>query len=85
MKTVPQWQLRNDITRVLREVEAGERLRVTVDGRPVADLVPFVPIQGFRKTFVPRDAVAALLQRAPLDAAFGRDIKAVTSATIDAR
>jgi len=82
MKTVPQRQLRNDITRVLREVEAGERLRVTVDGRPVADLVP---IEGARTTFVPRDAVADLLQRAPLDAAFGRDIKAVTSATIDAR
>lgn len=40
MREIPQRELRNDISRVLREVEAGERLRITVDGRPVADLVP---------------------------------------------
>jgi prevent-host-death family protein len=37
MKTIPQRELRNLISRVLREVEAGERIRITVDGRPVAD------------------------------------------------
>jgi prevent-host-death family protein len=33
-------ELRNDLSRVLRRVQAGERLRVTLRGRPVADLVP---------------------------------------------
>lgn len=33
-------ELRNDISEVLRRVEAGERLRVTVDRRAVAQLVP---------------------------------------------
>ena len=33
-------ELRNDVIAVLRRVEAGERLRVTVSGRPVAELVP---------------------------------------------
>ncbi len=33
-------QLRNHTAEVLRRVEAGERLRVTVDRRPVAELVP---------------------------------------------
>jgi len=37
---VPQRQLRNDTASLLRRVEAGERLRVTVHGHPVADLVP---------------------------------------------
>jgi prevent-host-death family protein len=37
---VPARDLRNDVSRVLRRVEAGERLRVTVNGRPVAELVP---------------------------------------------
>lgn len=37
---VPARQLRNDVSGVLRRVEAGERLRVTVSGRPVAELVP---------------------------------------------
>jgi prevent-host-death family protein len=33
-------QLRNTVSEVLRRVEAGERLTVTVDRRPVAELVP---------------------------------------------
>jgi len=37
---IPARDLRNDVSGVLRRVEAGERLRVTVSGRPVAELVP---------------------------------------------
>jgi prevent-host-death family protein len=37
---VPQRQLRNDTAALLRRVEAGERLRITVHGHPVAELVP---------------------------------------------
>jgi prevent-host-death family protein len=37
---IPARDLRNDVSAVLRRVEAGERLRVTVSGRPVAELVP---------------------------------------------
>ena len=33
-------ELRNNVSAVLRRVEAGERLRVTVDRRPVAELIP---------------------------------------------
>lgn len=33
-------ELHNDISGVLGRVEAGERLRVTVGGHPVAELVP---------------------------------------------
>lgn len=33
-------ELRNDLGRVLKRVQAGERLRVTLRGTPVADLVP---------------------------------------------
>jgi prevent-host-death family protein len=40
MATVPQRELRNDTAGVLRRVEAGETLRITSNGRPVADLVP---------------------------------------------
>ncbi|MBA2313365.1 MAG: type II toxin-antitoxin system prevent-host-death family antitoxin [Actinobacteria bacterium] len=40
MTDVPARDLRNDVSGVLRRVEAGERLRVTVSGRPVAELVP---------------------------------------------
>jgi prevent-host-death family protein len=37
---VPQRQLRNDTASLLRRVEAGEHLRITVHGHPVAELVP---------------------------------------------
>lgn len=38
--TVPLRELRNQTSEVLRRVEAGEHLVVTVDRRPVAQLVP---------------------------------------------
>jgi prevent-host-death family protein len=40
MTDIPARELRNDVSAVLRRVEAGERLRITVSGRPVAELVP---------------------------------------------
>lgn len=40
MTDIPARDLRNDVSAVLRRVEHGERLRVTVSGRPVAELVP---------------------------------------------
>jgi len=40
MADVSARELRNHVRTVLRRVEAGERLRVTIRGRPVAELVP---------------------------------------------
>jgi prevent-host-death family protein len=37
---IPARELRNHVSEVLRRVQAGERLVVTVSGRPVAELVP---------------------------------------------
>src|SRR5439155_11065784 len=39
-REIAQRELRNNVGRVLREVSAGARLRITVRGRPVADLLP---------------------------------------------
>jgi antitoxin (DNA-binding transcriptional repressor) of toxin-antitoxin stability system len=47
-------------------------MRITVDGHPVADLVP---VGGVRRTFVPIEEVLRLLARAPLDRKFSRDIE----------
>lgn len=46
-------ELRNHTADVLRRVEAGERLHVTVDRRPVAELVPLAA----RSPWVPRRRV----------------------------
>ena len=40
MTTIPQKELRNQVSEVLRRVEAGETFTVTVAGRPVAELGP---------------------------------------------
>ena len=80
MKTIPQRVLRNQIGRVLRDVGAGEPVRITVAGRAVADLVP---VGGERRTFVPGDEVDRLLAQAPLDPAFGCHLEAAGGATID--
>lgn len=50
---VPQRELRNNTAELLRRVEAGERLRITVHGHPVAELVPIER----RRTFVPFDEI----------------------------
>jgi prevent-host-death family protein len=70
-------ELRNNTADVLRRVEAGERLRVTVDRRPVAELVP---LPG-RMTWVPRRrAVDALVQA---DAALAGELCAALPDTVD--
>ncbi len=80
MKTIPQRELRNRISRVLRQVEAGEPMRITVDGRPVADLVP---VGGARRAFVARDQVLTILRRASLDRKFKRDLDRAVGATLE--
>lgn len=38
--TIPQRELRNNVSEVLRRAEAGERIKVTINGRPVAEVGP---------------------------------------------
>lgn len=45
--SIPQRQLRNNTADLLRRVEAGERLRITVHGHPVAELVPVERAESF--------------------------------------
>jgi prevent-host-death family protein len=44
---VPQRELRNNTASLLRRVEAGEQLRITVHGHPVAELIPIDRAQQF--------------------------------------
>lgn len=53
-------ELRARATDVLERVEGGERVRITADGRPVAELVPLTA----RDTWVPRERVVAALRQA---------------------
>ncbi len=55
MESIPQKELRNQVGEVLRRVEAGEILTVTVAGRPVAELSPAA-----RRRWVTGRALAAV-------------------------
>jgi prevent-host-death family protein len=70
-------ELRNHTAEVLRRVEAGERLRVTVDRRPVAELAPLPR----REVWVPRQrALDALVQA---DAGLRGDLDESLPDTVD--
>jgi prevent-host-death family protein len=70
-------ELRNSMADVLRRVEAGESLVVTVDRRPVARLVPLPA----RQTWVPRARADAALVQA--DAQLAADLAEALPDTID--
>lgn len=60
MDQVSVRDLRNRTAEVLRRVEAGQRIQVTVDRRPVAELIPLPR----RSTWVTRERVVASLHQA---------------------
>jgi prevent-host-death family protein len=78
-RVIPQRELRNDVAEVLREVAGGRRVRITVRGRPVADLVPVSE----PKRFVARSEFQSILTEDPLDPGFVRDVQAALGSTID--
>jgi prevent-host-death family protein len=47
MREIGVRELKANLSRVLRQVESGEQVRVTVRGRPVADLVPVGGVQRY--------------------------------------
>lgn len=68
MPTIPQRELRNNISDILRRAEEGERFTITVAGRPVAELGP--PTR-------PGATAAELwqvLQRTPVDPEWADDL-----------
>ena len=59
MDRIPQRELRNDVSAVLRRVMGGERLRVTVAGRDAADLVPIEEVPAWTSGTRARELIAA--------------------------
>jgi prevent-host-death family protein len=71
MTTIPQRELRNNVSEILRRAEQGERFTITVAGRPVAELGP--PARAGRgATFA---ELWQLLAETPVDAAWADDLR----------
>jgi prevent-host-death family protein len=79
MEDVPARELRNDVSGVLRRVEAGARLRVTVSGRPVAELVPLA----VRPRSMGWDAFVRGIEDWRADAGLGRDLAELVPETTE--
>ena len=71
-------ELRNTVSDVLRRVEGGERITVTVDRRPVAELVPLR-----RRRSVPVEEALAVASRHAADAGLLRDVREMLTDTTD--
>lgn len=71
MTTIPQRELRNNVSDILRRAEQGERFTVTVAGRPVAELGP--PASERRGTTVAE--LWKVLAESPADPTWGDDLK----------
>lgn len=63
-EVIKQAQLRNDNAAIMRRVGQGESFVVTVNGVPVADVVPHQRDSG-RRRFVPAEEMDRLLGTSP--------------------
>ena len=79
MTELPARDLRNDVSAVLRRVAGGERLRVTLRGKPVAELGP-VPS---RPGTIPWSALRAALASGAADKGLAADLEAALTGTTD--
>jgi len=71
-------ELRNSVSAVLRRVEGGERVTVTVDRRPVAELVPLR-----RRRSVPVEEARKIVSRHAADAGLGTELRDLLPETTD--
>lgn len=78
MAEVSARDLRNHTAAILRRVEAGERLQVTVRHRPVAELAPLG-----RPTWISGAALERVLRDAPADRALLDDLAPVREQTVE--
>lgn len=73
-------ELRNSTAGVISELEAGERLTLTVNRRPVADILPHAER---RDPWVASSELRRILREAPVDPGLLDDIADVRGAELD--
>jgi antitoxin (DNA-binding transcriptional repressor) of toxin-antitoxin stability system len=73
-------ELRNSTAAVVSELEAGERLTLTVNRRPVADILPHVED---RDPWVPATELRRIVSEAPTDPGLLDDLAEIRGAELD--
>lgn len=77
-RSVSVRELRNTVSEVLRQVEGGEKVTVTVDRRPVAELVPLR-----RRQAVPVEEALIVVSRHAADPRLEKELRELLSGTTD--
>ena len=80
MTEVASRELRNDTAGLLRRVQAGEDITVTVNGKPVALLTALQPT---RRRWLGRDELLHRLRSAQADPGLRQDLAALSGDTTD--
>lgn len=78
MADVSSRELRNHTADVLRRVEAGERVRISVNRRPVAELVPLE-----RPRWISGAAIERVIEEASADAGLLEELAAIRGQVIE--
>jgi antitoxin (DNA-binding transcriptional repressor) of toxin-antitoxin stability system len=73
-------ELRNSTSAVVSELEAGERLTLTVNRRPVADILPHAEE---RNPWVPVAELRRIVREAPADPGLLDDLTEIRSAELE--
>lgn len=79
-KAVSIRELRNSTSAVVSELEAGKRLTLTVNRRPVADILPHAEE---RNPWVPASELRRIVREAGADTGLLDDIAEIRNAEID--
>jgi prevent-host-death family protein len=80
MVEVATRELRNDTAGVLRRVEGGETVVITVRGKPVADLVPH---RDDEPRWIPREELIERLKTHSADPGLRDDLERIAGDTTD--
>jgi prevent-host-death family protein len=78
-RTIPQRELRNDISAILRAAEAGTEFTVTVRGRAVAKVVPLEKANQPRRD-VDRETLLRIFAETPVDEGWAAELAEMRAA-----
>jgi prevent-host-death family protein len=80
MSEIASRELRNDTSKVLGRVQAGEDVVITVSGRRVARLVPIQPV---RRRWLPKSELVRRLRVVQADSELRRDLAELAGGSTD--
>lgn len=80
MAMVPSRELRNNTAGVLRRMQAGEEIVITVNGKPVGELVP---LREFQPRWISRAEFVRRMRHAQADPGLREDLARLAGETTD--